>query len=107
MAKFYGMIGYAQTVEKTPGVWVEDIIEKPYYGDISRLTKKLEGGSTVNSNINMANEISIVADPFASENFFAMRYVLYAGAKWRINSVEVQYPRLILGIGGLYNDNKG
>lgn len=101
------MIGYAQTVEKAPGVWVEDIIEKPYYGDISRLTKKLEGGSTVNSNINMANEISIVADPFASENFFAMRYVFYAGAKWRINSVEVQYPRLILGIGGLYNDNKG
>jgi len=106
MAKFYGMIGYAEPVERTPGVWLEDILEKPYYGELPRVFERVEGGSTVNSNINMANEVSIVADPFAREHFFAMRYVVYAGAKWKINSVEVQYPRLILKIGGLYNENK-
>lgn len=106
MAKFYGMIGYAQNVESAPGVWIEEILEKPYYGDFSRNRRKLESGSTVNSNINVANEISIVADPFAIENFFSMRYVVFMGAKWKINSVEVQYPRLILEIGDLYHENE-
>ena len=106
MAKFHGMIGYdSGTVETSPGVWVEQIIEKPYYGDFTRNSRKLQGDSTVNSNINVANEISIVADPFAMENFFSMRYVTFMGAKWKINSVEVQYPRLILEIGELYNEN--
>lgn len=106
MAKFSGMIGYEQTVEKSPGVWVENIVEKPYYGDFTRVTRKLQGNDTVNSNINVANEISIVADPFAMENFFSMRYVTFMGAKWKINSVEVQHPRLILGIGDLYHENE-
>lgn len=106
MAKFYGMIGYARTVETAPGVWVEKIIEKPYYGDTVRSTRKLQGSSSVNSNINVANEISIVADPFANENFFSMRYVTFMGAKWKINSVEVQYPRLILEIGEIYHENE-
>lgn len=106
MAKYYGKIGYAQTVEKAPGVWVEEIVEKPYYGDLTRNSRKLQGDNVVNSNINVANEISIVADPFANENFFSMRYITFMGAKWKINSVEVQYPRLILGIGDLYHDNE-
>ena len=33
-----------------------------------------------------------------------MRYVEFMGAKWKISSVEVQYPRLILTVGGVYND---
>lgn len=106
MAKFYGMIGYSQTVETSPGVWKEQIIEKPYYGDFVRSTRKLDGGTTVNSDINVANELSIVADPFANENFFSMRYVVFNGTKWRIKSVEIQYPRLILEIGGIYNENE-
>lgn len=99
------MIGYAQTVETVPGIWVEQIVEKPYYGDYTRNTRRLPGDKTVNSNINVANEISIVADPFANENFFSMRYVTFMGAKWKIQDVEVQYPRLILGIGELYHEN--
>ena len=106
MAKFYGMIGYARTVETVPGVWVEKIVEKPYYGDFTRNTRRLQNGTTVNSNINVANEISIVADPFAYENFFSMRYVTFMGAKWKINSVEVQRPRLILEIGEIYHENE-
>ena len=106
MAKFYGKIGYATTVETSPGIWQEEIIEKPYYGDFVRSTRKLNGGTTVNSDINVANEISIVADPFANENFYSMRYVMFKGTKWKIMSVEIQYPRLILEIGGIYNENK-
>lgn len=103
MAKFYGSIGYAETVETKPGVWEEQITERMYYGDLVRNTRRLQDSGMLNDNINVANEISIVADPFANENFHSMRYVEFMGAKWKISNVEVQYPRLILSIGGKYN----
>lgn len=107
MAKFYGPIGYAVTVETRPGVWEEQITERPYYGDLIRNTRRLQSSETLNDDISVANEISIVADPFANENFYLMRYVGFMGAKWKISNVDVQYPRLILTIGGVYNDDNG
>lgn len=104
MAKFYGTIGYAQTSEMKPGVWKEQITEKTYYGDLIRNTRRLQGADQVNDNINVANEISIVSDPYANENFHSMRYVEFMGAKWKISQVQVQYPRLILTIGGVYHE---
>lgn len=103
MAKFYGKIGYAEQVETDPGVWEEVITERPYYGDLVRNTRKLQNSGSVNDDINIANQISIVADPYAREHFFSMRYVEFQGARWKISDVEVQYPRLILTVGGLYN----
>lgn len=103
MAKFYGVIGYAETTETSPGVWKELITERSYYGELVRNTRKLQTTDQLNDDVNVANEISIVADPFANENFYSMRYVEYMGAKWKVTSVEVKYPRLILTIGGLYN----
>lgn len=103
MAKFYGAIGYAVTEETKPGVWEEKITERIYYGDLFRNTRRLQSTERLNDNINIANEISIVADPFANENFHSMRYVEFMGAKWKITNVEVQYPRLILSVGGVYN----
>lgn len=103
MGKFYGVIGYAETVETKPSVWEEQITERNYFGDLIRNTRRLQSADQLNDNINVANEISIVADPFAYQNFHSMRYVEFMGAKWKITNVEVQYPRLILTVGGLYN----
>ena len=103
MPKFYGNIGYAISKETAPGVWVEDIVEHKYSGDVYRNTRKLQSGNQVNDSIDISNEISILSDPFANENFHSMRYVAYMGAKWKVSSVEVRYPRLILTVGGLYN----
>lgn len=103
MPKFYGNIGYAISKETAPGVWVEDIVEHEYSGDVYRNTRKLQSGNQVNDSIDISNEISILSDPFANENFHSMRYVTYMGAKWKVSSVEVRYPRLILTVGGLYN----
>ena len=105
MAKFFGKIGYAKTVETAPGVWKEQITERKYYGDMTRNTRRLQSTDQLNDNINISNELSIVADPFANENFHSMRYVEYMGAKWKISDVEVQYPRLRLTIGGVYNEH--
>lgn len=106
MAKFFGKIGYGVTEETRPGVWKTRIVERDYFGDLIRNTRRLESASQVNDNIQISNEISIVADPYARENFHAMRYVEFMGAKWRITGVEVQYPRLILTIGGVWNENE-
>lgn len=106
MAKFFGKIGYGVTDEVRPGVWDTTIVEREYFGDLIRNTRRLESASQVNDNIQISNEISIVADPYARENFHAMRYVEFMGAKWRITSVEVQYPRLILTVGGVWNEQE-
>ena len=103
MPKFCGNIGYAISKEAGPGVWIEDIVERQYFGDVYRNTRKLQSGNQVNDSIDISNEISILSDPFANENFHSMRYVTYMGAKWKVSSVEVRYPRLILTVGGLYN----
>ena len=103
MAKFYGKIGYAETLETSPGVWQERITERDYFGDLNRNTRTAQSSNQLNDNINISNEISILADPFANQNFHLMRYVEYMGTKWKITNVEVQYPRLILTVGGVYN----
>lgn len=103
MAKYYGKIGYNESVETTPGVWEEKITERSYYGDVVRNARRLQSTDKVNDDINVNNEISIVADPYAMNNFHSMRYVEFMGAKWKVSNVEVQYPRLILTLGGLYN----
>lgn len=104
MAKFYGVIGYAVTEETKPDVWVETVTERPYFGDIVRESRRVENSQdTINDGITMNNEISIVADPYAQEHIYAMRYVKFRGAAWKITSVEVQYPRLNISIGGIYN----
>lgn len=104
MAKFYGIIGYIETKEVEPGVWEEQIVERPYYGDLTRNTSRFQSSGGVNDDINISNNISIIADPYAKENFQHMRYVKFMGTKWKITNVEVQYPRLLLTAGGVYNE---
>ena len=104
MAKFYGPIGYVETVESEPGLYEEQTVEYMYTGDWVRNTRKLQTSSdSVNDNINVANELSIISDPYSTTNFLNMRYVGFMGAKWKVTNVEVKYPRLVLTIGGLYN----
>ena len=104
MAKWFGVIGYAVTEETYPGVWEEKIVERNYFGDLLRINRRLQPSSEkLNDDIDISNEISIVSDPFAMDNFHSMRYAEFGGAKWKISNVEVQYPRLRLTIGGVYN----
>lgn len=106
MAKFYGIIGFVETVEdpENPGVWTEVPVEKHYCGNLIRNTRRLQTTSdAVNNSVTISNEISIVADPYAQQHMYAMRYVVFQGVKWKIETVDVEYPRLKLSIGGVYN----
>lgn len=105
MAKFYGEIGYGQSVESPSGsgVFVDEITEAAYYGDVIRNTRKLESGEQLNDDISVGNSISIIADEYADEHFFAIRYIRWAGTFWTVTNVEVRSPRLILSLGSVYN----
>lgn len=112
MARFFGQIGYGHTVETKPGVWQDQITEYDYYGDVikessaltvGKTSTALTSGPTLNRVLAIANTISIVADAFANDNFYAIRYVRWAGKLWEVNTVQVQIPRLILVLGGVYS----
>lgn len=103
MAKWFGKVGYADSRETSPGIWKDVIVEHSYYGDIVRNIKNLENGQKVIDDIGVTVSISIVADPYAYSNFHTIKYVEYMGNKWKVSSVDPQYPRLVLALGGLYN----
>jgi len=103
MTRFHGRIGYGETEEQAPGVWVDTIVEHSYTGDVIRNARNLREGENLNFDLNVQNSISIVADAYANEHFFKIKYVEWAGALWTISSVEVQSPRLILRLGEVYN----
>ena len=103
MAKFYGKVGYVETVETRPGVFTQSVTERTYCGDLVRNSRKWQTSGNVNDDVNVNNEISIVADPFAYDHFAFIRYVEYMGVLWNVTAVEVQRPRLILSVGGVYN----
>lgn len=106
MSKWYGVIGYAESIEETPGKWVEPIVERFYYGDMVRNYRRLQDTQHLNDSVNISNVLSIVADPYAEQNFHSMRYAEFMGVKWKITDVEVQRPRLQLTLGGLYTNGK-
>jgi hypothetical protein len=101
--KFCGKIGYGLSVESAPGVWVDNITERTYYGDVIRNTRQLQNGEYLNLDLTISNSISIVADAYAVNHFYAIRYVEWSGALWTVSDIEVQSPRLILRLGGIYN----
>lgn len=107
MAKYFGKVGFAESQETRLGVWVENITEYEYYGDVHKNYRRLQSTDKVNDDITMSNEISIVADPYANQNFHKIRYITFMEQKWKVSAVDAsQYPRLILSLGGLYIDDE-
>ncbi len=109
MGKYHGIVGYAIT-EETPagsGVWVDHIVEKHYYGDtIKFTTTKWHNGEDINDDVTLSNNVSIVADPFAYQNFHCIKFAEYMGVMWKVTSIEVQRPRLILTLGDEWNGER-
>lgn len=106
MARFSGKVGYGVTVEVSPGVYEDQIHERSHFGDVTRNSLTFREGQSVNNDLSVSNSVSIVADAYANEHISAMRYVEFAGALWTISEVEIQSPRLLLRLGGVYNGPK-
>lgn len=105
MARFCGKIGFVKTIEtSSPGVYRDsDPIERTYYGTVTKDNRRWEHGTGLNDNLTINNAFSIVADSYALDNLYAMKYLIYQGVKWKITSIDIERPRLTLCIGGIYN----
>lgn len=105
MARFHGKVGYGRQIEKSPGsgVWIDEITEFPYQGEVIRNTRSIERGEKVNDDISVNNSISIVADQYAIDNSSNIKYVEWMGGLWAVTSIEFKPPRLILNLGSVYN----
>jgi len=106
MAKFHGVVGYGTVVKTSPGVFETQIVERTYFGDVQRSSRGLRADDKVNDDITVNTTISIVADEYANEHFFAIRFVEWAGALWKVEDVDPQHPRLLLRLGGIYNGER-
>lgn len=106
MSKYYGKVGFmdAEKTDENSDVFVEKIIEHPYYGDILEYGSRWQSGQYLIENRLLTIKISIVADPYAYEHFSTIKYVEYGGKKWEVTGIDIQRPRLILTIGDLYNE---
>lgn len=108
MAKWSGIVCFRDEKESEmqPGVWVKELTEKNYYGEIIKNLASLQNESELNPTMLINNQISIISDPYARENFTKIIYLTFMGSKWKPASIEVQYPRLVITLGGLYNEQE-
>lgn len=107
MARYCGKIGFSISKETAPGVYEDDMTERTYYGDVVRDLRKENRTDKVVRDVTISNSFSIVADPFAFENFQFIKYLKYMGIAWNVESVEVQYPRLLISVGGIWHGPDG
>lgn len=104
--RYCGKVGYSSTVETRPGVWVDEgIVERTYYGDVIRLSRRYHTVEQVNDELSISYQISVLADPYALEHFVDIKYVIWKGVKWKVSNVEIEYPRLKMTVGGVYKEN--
>lgn len=103
MAKFRGVIGYVKSKETSPGVWTDKVTKRTKTIETVRNMSNWQSGESANDDLKLNNQFSIVADPYAQQNFSDIKYVEFKGTKWKVTSAEVKYPRLLLTVGGVYN----
>lgn len=107
MAKYYGKIGYyLDNIEVEPGIWENKMEERSVYGDFIRIFNHSENPGQINDNIKISHQVSFVADPYAMNNVEKIKYATYCGSKWSVVSFEIAYPRIILNLGGIYNERQ-
>lgn len=102
--RFYGLIGFATTnTDNDDDIWKEEIIAKPYMGDVIRHGWNAQPAEKLTKDIKLNAQISIIADEFAYDFMHLIRYAVYRNAKWEVTAIDIQRPRLILTLGGVYN----
>jgi hypothetical protein len=98
MARFAGFVGYVTQVESVPGVWSP--VENPKYmrGDVIR-----QSSTSQNGDISLNHRVSLIGDSYTFNNYYNIKWVEIGSAKWSVTSVEIQRPRVIITLGGLWN----
>ena len=104
MAKWSGRIGFVVESEDDYGVVTTNDVERYYVGDLLKNYRRFNDGISINERVSIGNTISVISDPYLADNLQNIRYIFYMGVKWKVESVEIQYPRIILTLGGEYSN---
>lgn len=102
MSRFSGKLGFVMTRETEEGVWFEDVVEIPVKGTIRSLWVRNDNNASVNTDLRLTNEISVLMDTKIKTHLETLKYVVWKGSKWEVQSIGVNYPRLTINLGGLY-----
>lgn len=103
MAKYSGLVGYVSQEETAPGVWIPTDKPRKMKGDIIRQSSSVQNDGKVNSDLSLNHRVSLVGDAYAFDNYYKIKWISIHGSKWEVDSVEIQRPRLIVTVGGLWN----
>lgn len=109
MARFHGLIGFEEDqTEIEPGIYApSQMTEKPYFGDIKRSRKRWAPSSNgSNDDLILNNQISIVCDAYMDAHWPGIKYVKWNTEYWKVDSVEIKRPRILLTLGGVWNGHK-
>lgn len=106
MARYYGRIGFLREEiesEDRPSRYVPVMEERFYSGELWKNTANQQTAEKPVDDFGINNDISIVADAYALNNFSSMKYVEFMGTLWEVRSVTVEHPRLRISFGGVYH----
>lgn len=101
--RFAGKIGFGTSVEVSPGVWDDDIIERDYLGDVLQSTERLESGNSINPKFHTTTSVSVLSDGVLKERYSDVRYIIYLGVRWKVSSIIHKWPRIEMFIGEEYH----
>lgn len=107
MARFSGVVGfYTGQEEVRPGIFQEAYEEHRLRGDTLRSGYNQSENQTKYDTLRLNNRVSLLGDTYSFNNINAIRYVTINGQSWKVSSVEIQRPRLILEIGEVWNNEQ-
>lgn len=102
--KWFGEIGYFVESNNVDGIVTDSFITQQYYGDIIKDYKTNTSENAVNEDFELSNRISVVADPYLISHFHKIAWISFMETKFKVRSVELQYPRLIVSLGGVFRE---
>ena len=100
--RYADKLGFILTQETTPGVWETKTVEHFAKGDVVQRAYRWDDAQSVNADLDITNQISIVYDNFFIHNMFALRWAAWQGKKWNVSRIELKPPRMILTLGKEY-----
>ena len=104
MARFHDKVGFmiGQDNQET-GKYEYQAVERAYYGRILEHTRRWESADSVNDDLTVANQIAITANDYAFQHASSIAYVRWMHGLWKVTSIRVKTPEIILTLGGVWN----
>lgn len=104
MARFHDKVGFLIPVEnQETGMATNRAVERPYYGKVIEHTRRWETTEHVNDDLAISNQIAITANDYAFKYMSCIAYVRFMGGYWKVSSIRVKAPEIILTLGGVWN----